>query len=368
MLLQAQLPPYAELHCLSNFSFLKGASHPEELVERAIQLRYGALAITDECSFAGVVRAHTVAKLHEFPLLIGSEMRLHQPDGTPHARLVLLARTRRGYGNLSHWITVARQRGRKGSYLAHPGDVEGRIGNAPMLAGLADCFALLVPDASQQVDEVLAHAHWLKTWFQERAVLAIELLNRPGDEELVSTVQRAGHELRLPIAATGGVLMHVRSRKPLQDVLTATRLNRPVAQCGWQLEPNAEAHLRSRARLASLYKAEWMEKTVQLAAACSFSLDELKYEYPQEIVPPGETPTSHLRKLTLAGANERYQGALPEAVLDQLEHELALIETLDYERYFLTVADIVHWARAHDILCQGRGSAANSAVCYCLKV
>ncbi len=368
--LQLQLPHYAELHCLSNFSFLKGASHPEELVARAQQLRYGALALTDECSLAGVVRAHNEAKERAFHLIIGSEMRLHQPgsDGEPHAHLVLLAQTRRGYGNLSHWITVARKRADKGHYLAHPGDVEGKIPDAPTLTGLPGCLALLVPHALQPADEVLAHAHWLKTWFQERAVIVLELHNRPGDETLRDTVQTVARATGLPIAAAGGVLMHVRSRKPLQDVLTATRLGLPIAQCGWQLEPNTEARLRSRARLAALYRPEWLEKTVELAQSCSFSLTELKYEYPQETVPPGETPASQLRKLTYEGVPRRFKSGLPDKVREQIEHELALIRQLDYERYFLTVADIVQWARAQGILCQGRGSAANSAVCYCLGV
>jgi error-prone DNA polymerase len=366
------LPPYAELHCRSNFSFLVGASHPEELVERAQQLHYAALAITDECSLAGVVRAHARAKELEFPLVIGSEIRLHEPDtGAPHARLVLLAQSIRGYGNLSHWITVARRRAEKGHYLAHPGDVEGRIPDAPMLAGLPGCLALLLPGAGQSFDEVLAHANWLKQWFQERAVLAIELNNAAGEEQLLDTVRRVAGLTGLPIAATGGVLMHVRSRKPLQDVLAATRARCSVAQCGWGLQPNAESHLRQRVRLAALYRAEWMEKTVELAASCRFSLAELKYEYPQEVVPPGETPASHLRKLTYEGLAKRFenQGKVPsQKILDQIEHELALIRQLDYERYFLTVADIVHWAREQKILCQGRGSAANSAVCYCLHV
>lgn len=364
-----QLPPYAELHCLSNFSFLKGASHPEELVARAQQLRYGALAITDECSLAGVVRAHNEARERGFHLIIGSEMRLHQPgSGEAHAHLVLLAQTRRGYGNLSHWITVARKRADKGHYLAHPGDVEGKIPDAPTLTGLPDCLALLVPHASQPADEVLAHAQWLKAWFQERAVIALELHNYPGDEALRDTVQAVARATGLPIAAAGGVLMHVRSRKPLQDVLTATRLSLPVAQCGWQLEPNTEARLRSRARLAALYRPEWLEKTTELAHSCTFSLAELKYEYPQETVPPGETPASQLRKLTYQGVPVRFKNGLPPKVREQIEHELALIRQLDYERYFLTVADIVHWARGQGILCQGRGSAANSAVCYCLGV
>ena len=294
------LPRYAELHCRSNFSFLTGASHPEELVLRAAALGYGALALTDECSLAGVVRAHLEAKAQQLHLVIGSEMRLVLPGGsaTPHARLVLLAQSRRGYGNLSHWITVARRRAEKGSYLAHPGDVEGKVPNAPTLAGLPECLALLVPSVLQSFEEVFAHAMWLKTWFQERAAIAVELLHRAGDDDLVDRVVEVARLASLPIVAAGDVLMHLRSRKPLQDTLAATRLGLPVAECGLALEPNAEQHLRSRGRLAALYEAEWLENTMRLAGQCRFSLDELRYEYPDEIVPPGETPASHLRKLT----------------------------------------------------------------------
>ncbi|TMH09527.1 MAG: DNA polymerase III subunit alpha, partial [Betaproteobacteria bacterium] len=363
------LPSYAELHCRSNFSFLCGASHPEELVERAVDLGYSALAITDECSLAGVVRAHLEAKELGLHLIIGSEIRLTLPHSdAPHARLVLLAQTRRGYGNLSQWITVARRRSPKGEYLAHPGDVEGKVPNAPTLAGLPDCLALLVPHPGQPFEEVFAHAMWLKTWFQDRAGIAIELRHCAGDDELLACVQRVAQFSGLPIVAAGDVLMHVRSRKALQDTLTATRLNTPVAQCGFQLEPNAEAHLRSRGRLSALYESEWLQNTLVFAGRCSFSLAELRYEYPQEIVPPGATPESHLRALTYAGVQRRFPHGLPSAVRDQIEHELALIAQLKYEPYFLTVADIVDWARSQNILCQGRGSAANSAVCYCLGV
>ena len=392
------LPGYAELHCRSNFSFLSGASHPEELVGRAAQRGYAALAITDECSLAGVVRAHVEAKRHpQLHLIVGCEMRLAaaalatasgapaaagqtrrgatpaEAAAAPAPRLVLLAQTRRGYGNLSQWITVARRRAEKGSYLAFASDVEGRVPHAPFLAGLPDCLALLVPHAGQTFESLFAQALWLKTWFQERAFMAIELLHRGGDEPLLETVQRVAALVGLALVAAGDVLMHVRSRKPLQDVLTATRLGLPVAQCGWNLEPNAEAHLRSLARLGGLYEPAWLEQTLVLAGSCRFSLDELRYEYPQEIVPQGQTPTSHLRHLTEAGLQRRYpvlrfpQGP-PAEVLRLVEHELGLIAQLKYEPYFLTVADIVQWARAQGILCQGRGSAANSAVCYCLGV
>jgi error-prone DNA polymerase len=374
------LPRYAELHCKSNFSFLTGASHPEELIERAAELGYGALALTDECSLAGVVRAHAEAKGQaqgqRVHFIVGSEMRLVQAgSGEPHARLVLLAMNRRGYGNLSHWITVARRRAEKGTYLAHPGDVEGKVPNAPMLAGLPGCLALLVPAAGQTFETVFAQAMWLKTWFQDRAAIALELLHRAGDDELVERIGRVAAFTELPVAAAGDVLMHVRSRKPLQDVLAATRLGKPVAECGTALEPNAEQHLRPRSRLASLYQPEWLEATMRLAARCAFSLDELKYQYPHELVPPGETPTSHLRRLAEEGAVRRFAGKVDKAGVPllakygpQIEEELAIIATLRYEPYFLTVAEIVQWAKDQRILCQGRGSAANSLVCYCLGV
>ena len=382
------LPAYAELHCRSNFSFLSAASHPEELVSRAAQLGYAALAITDECSLAGVVRAHGAARQLGVHLVVGAEMQLTLPvagrgapdgagaaggagdgEGAPHARLVLLAQSRRGYGNLSQWITVARRRAAKGRYLAHPSDVEGKVPNAPYLAGLPGCFALLLPTATQPFEAAFAHAMWLATWFgPERCAIAVELLHRVGDDRLVDLAQRVARASGLPLVAAGGVRMHLRSRKPLHDALVATRLALPVAQCGFALEPNAEAHLRSRGRLQALYPPEWLARTVAIAGLCAFSLDELRYEYPREIVPDGHTPASHLRALTEAGARKRYPDGLPDAVRALVEHELALIAQLQYEPYFLTVADIVHWAQAQGILCQGRGSAANSAVCYCLGV
>ncbi len=373
------LPPYAELHCRSNFSFLTGASHPEELVQRAHTLGYSALALTDECSLAGVVRAHGEAKRVGLHLIVGASMQLCLPagkgedQGAPHARLLLLATSRRGYGNLSQWITVCRRRAAKGTYLAHPSDLEGRVPHMPHLAGLPDCLALLVPpdglDAPPNFESVFAHAMWLKTWLgADRAGIALSLRHRRYDDELLDVVERVAQATGLPIVATGDVLMHSRARKALQDVLTANRLNKTVADCGLALEPNAEAHLRSRQRLSEVYEPAWLAATVAWAGRCAFSLDELRYEYPREIVPEGHTPTSWLRVLTEEGLQRRFpDGVLPK-VRAQIEHELTLIAQLGYEPYFLTVADLVHWARAQGILCQGRGSAANSAVCYSLGV
>ena len=341
---------------------------------RAQELRYTALALTDECSLAGVVRAHTEARRLGLPLIVGAEMALAPPPGAagPGPRLVLLAMSRRGYGNLVHWITVARRRAAKGRYEAHMADLEGQVPDAPMLAGLPDCMALLVASealaAPNPFKALYSHARWLKTWFGDRAALGLPLLRQAQEALLVELVQQVALLTGLPVVAAGAVLMHRRSRKPLLDALTATRLQCSVAEAGLALAPNAEAHLRSRLRLAALYRPEWLAATLQIAARCHFSLDELRYEYPQEIVPAGHSPTSWLRELTEAGAQRHFPQGLPAKVRAMIEHELALIAQLQYEPYFLTVADIVHWARAQGILCQGRGSAANSAVCYCLGV
>ncbi len=363
----SSLPGYAELHCRSNHSFGLGASHPEELIGRARALGYSALAITDEASLGGVVRAHAEAKRLALPLIVGAEMRLRRgADEPPSLHLVVLAMSRRGYGNLSQWITVARRRAPKGQYVALMADVEGKVPNTPTLAGLPDCLALLLPPL--EFEAAFAQAVWLRTWFGDRAALALPLLHRAHDAVRIETTQRVAALTGLPVAAVGSVLMHARSRKPLQDMLTATRHHTTVAEAGFRLEPNAEAHLRPRARLAALYRPEWLEATLQLAGRCAFSLDELRYEYPEEIVPAGHTPASWLRELTERGVKTRFPQGEPASVRKTIEHELALIAQLQYEPYFLTVADLVHWARSQGILCQGRGSAANSAVCYCLGV
>ena len=386
-----RLPPYAELHCRSCFSFLDGASRPDELVAEAARRGYAALAITDECSLSGVVHAHEAAKAAGLHLVVGAQMRLTHPGrpgggggaGGSHVlaghdapQLLLLAQTRRGYGNLSQWISVARRRAAKGAYLAHPSDLEGRVPHAPYLAGLPDCFAILLPQPGQSFESLFAQAMWLKTWFggsgtadaPARCAIAVELLLRPADAALAELLPRVAALTGVPLVACGDVRMHARARKPLLDVLTATRLGCTVAEAGFALQPNAEAHLRARQRLAALYPADWLARTLAIAASCRFSLDELRYEYPQEIVPDGHTPASWLRQLTEAGARRRWPAGVPDKVRTAIEDELALIARLGFEPYFLTVADIVQWARGQQILCQGRGSAANSVVCYCLGV
>jgi len=344
------MPGYAELHCLSNFSFLTGASHPEELVERAHTLGYAALAITDQCSLAGVVRAHLAAKACGLPLIVGSEVALE--DGP---RLVLLAEDREGYGNLSELITAGRRRATKGDY---------RLTRADLACGLPHCTVLWLADDAAGTED----GRWLAELFPARCWLAIELHRRGGDRRRLAHRRALAQATGLPLVAAGGVLMHERARQPLQDVLTAVRLGVPVAEAGLALQPNAERHLRTLADLARFYPAELLAESLAVAARCTFSLDELRYEYPAELVPDGHTPTSHLRALTEQGLRTRWPGGEPAKVRRLVEHELALIAELRYEPYFLTVRDIVRFAKSRGILCQGRGSAANSAVCYCLGI
>jgi len=345
------LPGYAELHCLSNFTFLRGAAHPEDLVERAAALGYRALALTDECSFAGVVRAHLAAKRCGLPLILGTELRLDNG-----MKLVLLAPDRRAYGAISALITRGRRRARKGRYALSADDVEAIAGN--------HALALLVPEGHADP----AQARWLAERFSGHAWIAVELHCGPRDRAWLERLREIAQAVNLPLVAAGDVHMHRRSQRRLQDTLTAIRLGKPVAHCGHALYPNAERHLRQRMRLAQLYPPELLAETCAIAERCHFSLDTLRYDYPEELVPKGETPTSWLRWLAAQGLAWRFPGGIPDKVAQLVEHELRLIAELGYEPFFLTVHDIVSFAKRRGILCQGRGSAANSAVCYALGI
>ncbi|KVD94623.1 DNA polymerase [Burkholderia stagnalis] len=362
------LPAYAELQCASQFSFLQGASHAEEYVARAAQLGYSAIAITDECSLAGVVRAHVEAKAAGLPLIIGSHFRLTAADGSAALAFTALAMNRDGYGNLCELVSLGRMRGKKGAYRLAPLDLEHPDPPYTHLRGLPDCLAILSPDFPANEQRLDAQVEWFARVFGDRAWVALTLHARAMDDIHRGIVERVAARHGVPVVATSWPLMHVRSRKPLQDVLTAIRLGRPVSACGYELAPNAERHLRSRLRLANLYPAGALEETVRVARRCTFSLDDLKYEYPDEVVPAGYDPATYLRDQTYIGARRRFPGGIPVDVQAQIEHELQLIADLNYEAYFLTVYDIVQFARGQGILCQGRGSAANSAVCYCLGV
>ena len=363
----SHLPSYAELQCASNFSFLRGASHPEQLVARAAELGYSAIAITDECSVAGVVRAHGEAKRQGLPLIIGSQFRVNH-DNSPSLQLIALAMNRDGYGNLCELITLARSRVDKGDYLLYTDDFAQPVAALEYLRGLPNCIVLLAPSYCIDPDVLRQQCRWMRQVFGSRARLALTLLYRGHDEQHKRTVQQIGIVQGVPVVATGDVCMHLRSRKRLQDVLSAIHLGKPVAQCGRGLFVNAEQHLRSRLRLANLYPSETLAESIAIAAQCDFSLDQLRYEYPDELVPTGYTPSSYLRQQTWIGAHRRFPQGVPANVQQQLEHELQLIGEMQYEPYFLTVYDIVAFARSRHILCQGRGSAANSAVCYCLGI
>ena len=346
---------YAELHILSNFSFLRGASQPEELVAQAKRLGYRALALTDECSLAGVVRAHVAAKQLGLPLIIGTELTCI--DGL---KLVALATDRASYGAVSRLISRARRAAVKGRYALARADLD----NA-----LEGCAIIWLPPAgrvSSQTQE--QDGRWLRERFTGRLWIGVELLTGGFDKRRLEFLEALGRSLDVPCVAAGDVHMHRRSRRALQDVLTAIRLNTPLQTLGYAVFPNGERCLRPLPRLQELYPAPLLAQTLEIAARCTFSLGELRYEYPEEIVPPGATPTSHLRELTLRGCAERWPQGVPPAVRENIEHELRLIAELKFEPFFLTVHDVVQYARSQRILCQGRGSAANSTVCYCLKI
>jgi error-prone DNA polymerase len=348
---------YASLHCLSNFSFLRGASHAEELVHRAAALSYSAIAITDECSMAGVVRAHTAAKEVGIHLVIGSEFAL---DDTPSfERIVLYAIDRESYGDLCELITLARSRTEKGSYCLTLQDVVER-----RLRVL--CVVLLHRDAHR--DDAFAALKKLRDVFADSLWLGVSLRYEEDDAETLRASQEIADRLRIQPVAMERVVMHARDRKMLHDVLTATREHERVETLGSSALCNSEGFLKHIAQIGQRYPLEMMFETVNIAAHCTFSLDEVQYEYPREVVPQGETPTSYLRILTYKGLNVRYCGVPPADVVATAEHELRIIEELRYEAFFLTIYDIVVHARSQNILCQGRGSAANSVVCYSLGI
>ena len=351
------IPDYAELRCVSNFSFLRGASQPGELVERAHVLGYRALALADECSLAGVVRAHVTAKELGLKLLVASQF---QVDCVHPFTLVVYACNLNGYGNLCQFITDLRRSSEKGSYVLPFETIEG--------AALRDCVVVACAARMSSPAQLEGLGLWLLKHFQGRCWFGVEQLRLIDDEMWLFRLRAVSAHTAIPLVATGDVHFHVRSRKPLQDVLTATRVGQPLSACGLDLQPNAERHLRTRLRLGQAYPGDLLAETLNVVARCDFSLDELKYQYPDEVVPDGETPSSYLQRITYEGAGRRWPDGLSAKVQLQIEHELELIGRLGYEHYFLTVADIVAFARSRHILCQGRGSAANSVVCYCIGV
>jgi error-prone DNA polymerase len=352
----AAAPPpvrHVELHCKTNFSFLEGASHPDELVATAARLGYAGLAVTDRNSLAGAVRIHIAAKEAGLKPLIGTEVTM--VDANP---ILLWAMDRDGYGRLCRLLTRGRRQAPKGECRLAFADVAEHAGG--LLAGVLLGAAGDLPAELQR---------W-RAVFADRTYAVAELHRGPCDRRRLAEWQRAALAARVPLVAAGDVHYHDASRRYLQDVLTAIRLKTTVAELGAARFPNGERRLREPGELLRLFDQcpAAVERTAEVADRCEFSLDELRYEYPAELCPDGETQTTYLAQLAFAGAQERYPAGVPARVKQLIERELAIIEELDYAAYFLTVWDLVRFARSQGILCQGRGSAANSAVCYCLGV
>src|SRR5690606_2730012 len=314
-------PEYAELHCLSNFSFQRGASSGDELFARASQQGYQALAITDECTLAGMVGAWQAAKERGLPLILGTEMQIENGP-----KVVLLVENITGYQRLCQLITHARRRAEKGRYRLLRDDL------ADDTNGL---LALWVAGS----DAAREQGEWLKQVFPYRLWLAIELHCGPSDEAELARLQQLAQALAIPAVASGDVHMHARGRRALQDTLTAIRHHCPVDEAGFKLFPNGERHLRSREQLARLYPEALLAETLRIAERCRFDMAELEYQYPHELVPPEHTPSSWLRHLTEEGIAWRWPQGISSELRAQLEKELTLICELEYESYFLTVHD-----------------------------
>ena len=340
---------YAELHCLSHYSFLRGASAPDELVSRAANCGYHALAITDECSLAGVVKAHVAAKEQGLQLIIGSEFTL-----TEGIRLVALVPSREAYGELSGLISRARRRSGKGEYIVHLRDV---------IFHLKRCLIILLPD---DTDNQAVHLQQLARLCKDRVWVGVSRLLGNDEWRRFKHRYHMAQTLQIPMVACGEVQMHSAKRKALHDVLTAIRIQTPVQQLGHRRLINSQQHLRTLNALISLYPETLINETRHIADRSQFSLDELRYENPEEVVPSNHTANSYLRQEVATGARLRWPEGVPETIQTRIHQELDLITELSYEYYFLTVYDIVRFAKSRHILCQG--SAANSVVCYCLHI
>ena len=354
---------YAELQAVSNFSFLRGASHADELVERAAALGLAAIGIADRNTLAGAVRAHVAAKAAGLRLLTGARL-----DLACGLSLLCYPRDRAAYGRLCRLLTLGQRRAAKGGCVLHRDDVMAHAEGQVLIALPPDRLNEKAGEGNgEPFDAALAA---LRRRHAGPLYLAAHMLYRGDDASRLKRLAALTERHEAPLIATNDVHYHTRERRPLQDVLTAIRERVTVAQAGWRLAANAERHLKSGAEMARLFRGheDAVARTLEIVRLCSFSLDELAYEYPDEPVPAGSTPQQHLEALTWAGAEQCYPEGIPAKVRRALMHELGLIAELGYAPYFLTVHDIVRFARGKGILCQGRGSAANSAVCYCLGI
>jgi error-prone DNA polymerase len=343
----------------SNFTFLTGASHPDEFVRQAATLGYESVAVTDHNSLAGIVRAHVAAKEVGLPLVVGCRLTFTDVDGLS---LLVYPANRTAYGRLCRMLTLGKRRSVKGQCSLTVDD---------LIAHSEDLLAVAYPHDHSGRD-VLNELLRLKEVFDnDRLSLAIARLYEPNHQERFQRLVSLSERTRIPLVAINDVHYHVPDRRPLQDVLTCIRHTSTIADAGFKLFPNSERYLKEPAEMVRLF-AEYpkaVTRTIEIAErARTFSLDQLRYEYPDETCPPDMTPMAYLKQLTWQGAGQRYPNGVPDKVRSTIEHEFALIEALHYAPYFLTVHDIVRFARSQNILCQGRGAAANSAVCYCLGV
>lgn len=343
---------YAELNCLTNFSFLRSASHPHELVLQAAELGYRAIAITDECTFAGIVKAYKAAEECGIQLIVGSE--LYVQEGFT---VIALVTNRTAYSELSALITLARRRAEKGTYEIHLRD---------LVHNLRNNLLIWRPTHGDVNNNEFAAA--LRDAFPDRLWLGVTNLLRGDEGQRYDAIYDLAAHWQIPMVACGDVQMHIPQRKLLHDTVTAIGHNTSIAELGFRRQGNPERYLRPLKRLKNLYPEALLQETLVLAERCNFSLGELRYQYPPEVVPSDMSPSTYLRFLVEGGAAERWPQGVPPAIRVQIERELELIAELQYEYYFLTVHDIVHFALANKILCQGRGSAANSVVCYCLRI
>ena len=351
-----------ELHCKSNFSFLHGASHPHELVQRAAEIGYAGIALTDRESVAGVVRGFIPARDLQkqgssFQYIVATEV--HPTDAPP---MVLWPTDRAAYGRMCRMISRGRMRCEKGSSELKWRDV---------IEFSEGIVAGLLPTAQHSFDDLSKFlATEFRDVFADRNYLMCELHRGVDDGARVQQLKELSTKSGVPLVAAGDVYYHTAERMLMHDCVTAIRNGTTIDRVHEQRFANSQRHLRSLAEIADLYRdvPNAIERTVEIAEQCTFTLDELRYEYPAEIAPAGMTQIEHLKRLTWEGAKQRWPDGVPEKVLDTIRHEMTLIEELKYEAYFLTVWDLVRFAREKNILCQGRGSAANSAVCYCLGV
>ena len=349
------MPDYAELDVTTNFSFLHSASHPEELAKTAAALELSAIAVTDRNTLAGVVRAHRAAKEAGIKLIIGARLDLQDA-----LSLLCFPTDRAAYARLSNLITLGRRRAPKGECEIYLEDVFAHSGG--------QLFISLPPDEPD--GGYTAYLRRLKEVFGRDLWLASRCGYGGDDGARLWALAQLSVETAIPMVATNHVCMHVPDRKPLMDIITCIREHCTIEQAGFRLAANAERHLKPPEEMARLFRRhpEAITRTMEIAERCTFSLDELNYEYPDDEAPPGTTPQAELERLSWEGSKERYPDGVPENVQKQIAYELDLIGQLNYAPYFLTVHDIVRYAKSEKILCQGRGSAANSAVCYCLGI